>query len=70
MLTTSRVTMREGDVPVDVHSAEDYEESEEYVVDSIVAQKGRGKNLQYMVKWKVSFCFALHFWSYPPFSSI
>jgi len=27
---------------VDVHSAEDYEESEEYVVDSIVAQKGRG----------------------------
>jgi len=62
--------MREGDVPVDVHSAEDYEESEEYVVDSIVAQKGRGKNLQYMVKWKVSFCFALDFWSYPPCSSI
>ncbi|KAL0039108.1 hypothetical protein WJX77_007914 [Trebouxia sp. C0004] len=47
-----RVIMCKGDVPVDVHSAEDYEESEEYVVDSIVAQKGRGKKLQYMVKWK------------------
>jgi len=44
--------MCKGDVPVDVHSAEDYEESEEYVVDSIVAQKGRGKNMHYMVKWK------------------
>ncbi|KAA6428542.1 MAG: hypothetical protein FRX49_01418 [Trebouxia sp. A1-2] len=47
-----RVMMCKGDVPVDVHSAEDYEENEEYVVDSIVAQRGRGKNLQYMVKWK------------------
>lgn len=47
-----RVMMCKGDVPVDVHSADDYEESEEYVVDSIVAQKGRGRNLQYMVKWK------------------
>ena len=51
--------MCKGDVPVDVHSADDYEESEEYVVDSIVAQKGRGRNLQYMVKWKVSSCTAL-----------
>lgn len=55
--------MCKGDVPVDVHSAEDYEENEEYVVDSIVAQRGRGKNLQYMVKWKVNFCLALQFWS-------
>ncbi len=51
--------MCKGDVPVDVHSAEDYEESEEYVVDSIVAQKGRGKNMHYMVKWKVGFALCL-----------
>lgn len=56
--------MCEGDVLVNVHSAEDYEESEEYVVDSIVAQMGRGKNMHYMVKWKVSCCLVLQFWSY------
>ena len=59
VITVSRVMMCKGDVLVDVHSADDYEESEEYVVDSIVAQKGRGRNLQYMVKWKVSSCTAL-----------
>ena len=48
--------MCQGDVPVAVYNDEDYEETAEYVVDSIVSQKGRGKALQYMVKWKVYTC--------------
>ena len=48
--------MCQGDVPVSVYNDEDYEETAEYVVDCIVSQKGRGKALQYMVKWKVCMC--------------
>ena len=36
------------------YSADDYDATCEYVVDYIVAEHKKGKNMQYLVKWKVS----------------
>ena len=45
--------MENGDVPVEVYSAEDYDVNADYVVDFIVADRTRGKKKEYLVKWKV-----------------
>lgn len=47
-----------GDVPVEVYTAEEYEEGADYEVDSIVAEKRIGRGTFYLVKWKVCL---LHF---------
>ena len=42
-----------GDVPVEEYTAEGYDNDAEYDIDSIVAEKKRGKATLYLVKWKV-----------------
>ncbi len=53
--------MSPGDEPVAVHSAEDYDAAEEYVIDSIVAEKKQGKKITYLVKWKVIDCCSVRY---------
>ena len=40
------------------YTAADYDAGAEYVVDFIVAEKPKGKKMEYLVKWKVIKCAA------------
>lgn len=47
------LTIKKDDVLVEEYTAADYDAGAEYVVDFIVAEKTKGKKMQYLVKWKV-----------------
>ena len=47
------LTIKKDDVLVEEYTAADYDAGAEYVVDFIVAEKTKGKKMEYLVKWKV-----------------
>ena len=47
------LTIKKDDVLVEEYTAADYDAGAEYVVDFIIAEKIKGKKMEYLVKWKV-----------------
>lgn len=47
------LTIKKNDVLVAQYTAADYDAGAEYVVDFIVAEKIKGKKMEYLVKWQV-----------------
>ena len=46
--------MNEGDIPLAVYTAPGYQlAGDEFVVDSIIAEKRKGNSFEYLVKWQV-----------------